>query len=168
MTGSRENSAGSRENSAGSVEGIYVATNSKDSVQQVQSAELEAGKGIKGDRYHSNSSAALADGKEPKQNQVTLISREELELFLANNNAELGYGDFRRNIVCSGIDLNALVGKEFRLGSALCRGFELCEPCSFLKATVHSAVLPELVHKGGLRAVILEDGMVDTGSKITL
>mgnify|MGYP001031712469 CR=1 FL=1 len=149
------------------VERVYITPESELPLQQVQSAELEAGKGIKGDRYHQMSSAALAEGKQANQNHVTLISREELDAFLANNNADIDYGNFRRNIICSGIDLNTLVGKEFRVGTALCKGFELCEPCAFLKATVHSAVLPELVHKGGLRAVIIEDGIVETGNEIS-
>ncbi len=151
----------------GTVERIYITANSKAPIQLLQSAQLEAGKGIKGDRYHQKSSAALAEGKEARQNHVTLIAREELDQFLANNDADMDYGEFRRNIVSSGVDLNALVGTEFRIGSALCRGFELCEPCAFLKATVHPAVLPSLVHKGGLRAVILEDGYIKTGGKIT-
>lgn len=153
-------------NSKAKVERIYIAANSEAPAQQVESAELEAGKGIRGDRYHKSSSDALAKGTEANQNHVTLIAREELDQFLVNNNSQLDYGDFRRNIISSGVDLNALVGKEFRVGSALCRGFELCEPCSYLKANVHSAVLPDLVHRGGLRAVILEGGSVETGSEI--
>jgi MOSC domain-containing protein YiiM len=43
---------------------------------------------------------------------------------------------------------------------------EDCEPCAFLAATVHRAVLPELKKKAGLRAIILEDGEVNIGDTI--
>ena len=89
-----------------------------------------------------------------------------MDTFLARNNAEIDYGDFRRNIITSGVDLNALVGKEFLLGNVLCKGTELCEPCAFLAATVHRAVLPELINKGGLRATVLSDGEIGAGSEI--
>jgi len=152
---------------SGSVEKIFLIPNKKGAAQEVTNAVLEADKGIVGDRYHAVSSAAIAAGNKPKENHISLISQEELDTFLQNNESEIAYGDFRRNLITSNINLNSLVGKEFSIGSARCRGMELCEPCAFLAATVHSAVLPELVHKGGLRAVIINDGQVEAGSEIT-
>ena len=64
-------------------------------------------------------------------------------------------------------DRYALIGKKFRLGSALCQGVEDCEPCAFLAATVHRSVLPDLEKKAGLRAIILEDGDLNIGDAIT-
>ena len=64
------------------------------------------------------------------------------------------------------IDLNALVGKRFRVGTALCEGVELCEPCSKLARTVSRQVLPHLVHRAGLRAAIIESGDIEPGDTI--
>ncbi len=150
----------------GTVERIYIIKQRREVPQQVESAVLEASKGIVGDRYHQHALECLDAGDEVQQNHLSLIEQEQLDAFLVRNNAEIDYGNFRRNIVTSGIDLNALVGKQFRVGHALCMGVEFCEPCAFLAATVHRAVLPELEEKAGLRAVVLEDGSVDAGNEI--
>ena len=116
----------------GTIEEIYIAQSKRDAVQPVSSAILEAGRGIVGDRYHSKSEKLIDLGGVVPDNHVTLIAREELDVFLGKHESDLNYGDFRRNIITSGIDLNALVGKEFSVGAARCRGVELCEPCATL------------------------------------
>jgi len=151
----------------GIVQGIYIATSKRDTVAAIESAVLEAGKGIIGDRYHAISEKLIDAGSIGPDNHLTLIAKEELDTFLASHENDLGYGDFRRNIITSGIDLNALVGKEFLVGDAICRGTELCEPCATLARLVHPDVLPDLVHRAGLRAVIIKDGEVAVGGKIT-
>ena len=149
------------------VESIFITKVRREQPQEIASARLEAAKGIVGDRYHERSMAHLAAGDEVQPNHISLIAKEELDAFLARNGASIDYRDFRRNVLTSGIDLYALIGKKFRLGSALCQGVEDCAPCAFLAATVHRAVLPELEKKAGLRAIILEDGDLNVGDAIT-
>ncbi len=151
----------------GKVEEIYIAPGKKSPVVKVESAVLDAGKGIAGDRYHLFAEKLLQAGQSVPDIHLTLISREVLDEFLRKHDADLGYGDFRRSVITSGIDLNQLVGREFRVGSALCRGAELCEPCSTLQKMVHPEVIPDLVNRGGLRAVILESGEIENGSEIS-
>jgi len=146
---------------------IYIAADRKDPVVPIKEAFLERDKGIVGDRYYFNAEKALSEGKVPPDNQVTLIASEVLDDFLGKHDADLHYGDFRRSIVTSGIDLNALVGKEFTVGEARCKGVELCEPCAWLAKNVHQAVLPELLHKTGIRAVVLASGKIKPGSEIS-
>ena len=78
--------------------------------------------------------------------------------------------DARRNLVTRGIDLNALVGKPFRVGDVECFGQRLCEPCAHLErltaAAGKSGTLPALIHKGGLRADVLSDGAIRVGDEI--
>lgn len=150
----------------GTVEDIFITKVRREQPQRVAPVRLEAGKGIVGDRYHKRSLELIAAGDEVQSNHITLISKEELDTFLKCNEAEIDYADFRRNVLTSGIDLFALIGKRFRLGTALCQGVEDCAPCAFLAATVHRAVLPELKEKAGLRAIILEDGMLDIGDAV--
>lgn len=151
----------------GSVENIYITPVRREQPQAAASVQLEAGKGIKGDRYHARSLELIAAGDAVQSNHISLIAKEELDAFLARNDAAIDYGDFRRNVVTSGIDLYGLIGKQFRLGDALCQGVEDCAPCAFLAATVHRAVLPELEKKAGLRAIILESGELKPGDAIS-
>ena len=76
----------------------------------------------------------------------------------------------RRNIVTRGVDLNALVGKRFRVGEVECLGQRLCEPCAHLERLTALAGKPgslrALIHKGGLRADVLSDGAIRVGDRI--
>jgi MOSC domain-containing protein YiiM len=72
----------------------------------------------------------------------------------------------RRNIVTDGVSLNDLVGKEFYVGEVRIRGIRLCEPCSYLAKISFPEILKGLVHKGGLRAQILSEGLIRVGDTI--
>jgi len=82
-------------------------------------------------------------------------------------NLRLSAADSRRQVLTRGIDLNALVGREFTVGSVRCRGVELCEPCAHLQSVTQEGVLKGLVHRGGLRADVLNDGDVAGGDAVT-
>ena len=150
------------------VENIFITKTRREQPHEIEAAKLEAGKGIVGDRYHERALEFLAVGDQVPSNHISVISKEELAGFLKRNNAEIDYADFRRNVLTSGIDLRELIGRQFKLGSALCQGIEDCDPCVFLAATVHRSVLPEMKEKAGLRAIILEDGDLKVGDTITL
>jgi MOSC domain-containing protein YiiM len=78
----------------------------------------------------------------------------------------LGYAEARRNVITHGVDLNALVGRRFRVADVECFGQRLCEPCSHLERLTTKGVLRGLIHRGGLRADILTDGRIRIGSAI--
>jgi MOSC domain-containing protein YiiM len=69
-------------------------------------------------------------------------------------------------VVTRGIELNALVGVEFTIGSLRCRGMRLCEPCTVIQRYAARPVLRALVHRGGLRADILTDGEIKVGDEL--
>lgn len=106
-----------------------------------------AGRGLEGDRYF--------DGPKPGQ-QVTIIEEETLA----------PEGHARRNLVTRGARLNDLVGREFTVGEVRMKGLRLCEPCAYLEKKVGVKLIPELVHRAGLRAEILTDGMLRVGDPI--
>ena len=65
-----------------------------------------------------------------------------------------------------GVDLNALVDREFTIGEVRIRGIRLCEPCNYLAKQSSPEVLRGLVHKGGLRAQILSAGEIRIGDSL--
>ena len=97
---------------------------------------------------------------------LTLIQAEVLDELVLAEDRRLGYAEARRNVVTRGIDLNALVGRRFRVGEAECFGQRLCEPCSHLERLTTKGVLRGLIHRGGLRADILTDGRIGVGAAI--
>jgi hypothetical protein len=116
------------------------------------------GRGLDGDRY-----AVPARDEPPSRRlrgDLTLIEVEVVEGVEAELGLPISPGELRRNITTSGINLNALVARRFRVGEVLCEGLELCEPCAYLQELVGKPVLKPLVHRGGLRAAILAGGQI--------
>ena len=73
----------------------------------------------------------------------------------------------RRNLVTEGVALNHLIGRTFRVGAVRMRGVRLAEPCVYLEQlTGHAGVRAALVHRGGLRAEVLDDGELRVGDAI--
>jgi MOSC domain-containing protein YiiM len=89
-----------------------------------------------------------------------------LERVTVADGSQLTAPESRRNVVTRGIDLNALVGREFTIGSVRALGQRLCEPCVHLQRLTRPGVIAGLVHQGGLRADILTDGEIRLGDRI--
>jgi MOSC domain-containing protein YiiM len=97
---------------------------------------------------------------------LTLIEAEVLDSLTLPEGTRLSYAEARRNVVTRGIDLNALVGRRFRVGNVECLGQRLCEPCSHLEHLTTKGILRGLIHRGGLRADVLNDGIVAIGDLV--
>ena len=142
----------------GKILDIFIAETGKQPESQ-SSVNVEANKGIVGDRYYSGKGTFSKKLFGNRKSEITFIAAEEIDTFNASQGESLGYGDVRRNIVTRGVDLAILIGKEFSIGDAKFLGIEHCEPCKHLAATVNKKVLPHLAHTG-LRAAILSSGTI--------
>ena len=153
---------------SGEIVEIHIAPTAGASMQSIPTAELEADKGIIGDRYyvHSGTFSEKLVAKGDADWHVTLIAMEEIDTFNKANEHKFSYGDFRRNIITRGIGLNALVGTQFKAGEVLLEGVRLCEPCAHLASLLSKDILPALVGRGGLRARIIEGGKISTGDNV--
>jgi len=157
----------------GSVVSIHVATEASALMQSIGEARASPGRGLHGDRYFAGtgfySKTPSYGGRE-----VTLIEIETVEaLFTGVRNAEgerfgikLTAADTRRNIATRGVPLNHLVDLEFWVGAVLMRGTRLCEPCRHLDALTQRGVMNGLIHRGGLRAQILNEGAIRVGDGV--
>jgi MOSC domain-containing protein YiiM len=143
----------------GTVEAIFVAPEAGAAAQRAGQGRAVAGKGLDGDR-HAVGMGTFPSG--PPGSALTLIEAEVCESFTP----PLSENEHRRNIVTRGIDLNALVGHEFRIGTVRCRGVRLCEPCTVVDGYASRPILRALVHRGGLRADVLEDGTFHAGDEV--
>ncbi len=79
---------------------------------------------------------------------------------------KLPAADSRRNIATSAVPLNHLVDREVRVGTVRMRGARLCEPCPYQERLTHLGVMAGLVHRGGVRASILTEGVIRTGDMV--
>lgn len=115
-----------------------------------------AGRGIEGDRFF--------DYKSDYKGQITFFANEVYEQLCA----EFGVNDrppsvFRRNVITSGADLPALIGREFEVQGV--RFFGTCEsaPCEWMNLAFAPGAEERLRGSGGLRAKILTDGTLRAG-----
>jgi MOSC domain-containing protein YiiM len=149
----------------GRIVDIHVAPEAGGAPRAVEAAVLVAGRGIVGDRYHAGQGTFSPETMKPDY-ELTLIESEQIERFNTAHGMDISAGAFRRNVVTRGVDLNALVGREFQMGEAVVRGIRLCEPCTTLAGTVGHAVLQGMVHRAGLRAGIVVGATVRPGDPI--
>ena len=157
----------------GCVVSIYIASEASAPMQLIKEVRAFPGRGLEGDRYLTGtgfySNQPVQGGRE-----VTLIETETLEALcrgVPNAAGErLGIkvtaAEMRRNIATAGVPLNHLVDREFQVGAVRMRGTRLCEPCKHLEELTQPGVLSGLVHRGGLRAVILNEGVIHIGDVI--
>lgn len=150
----------------GIVKEVIIGKRAGDKLKSVESAELEAGKGIVGDRYYYGNGTFSRRLSGMPDVEITLIEQEEIDSFNLVTGRDLLGSDFRRNLVTHGIKLNDLVDKEFSVGEVTLKGIRLCEPCAHLAEFLGKDVLTHTVHKAGLRAQILLGGELKVGATI--
>jgi MOSC domain-containing protein YiiM len=148
----------------GEVAGIYVADAGGEPMRSLAEVRAIAGRGLEGDRYATR--VGTYSSKPAPGREVTLIESEAVEAAEREYGVRIDPGAARRNIVTSGVALNHLVGKEFRVGEVTLKGIRLCEPCAHLASLTQKGALKALIHRGGLRAEIVTEGMIHVGDEI--
>ena len=149
----------------GSVDGLAVAPAAEAPMRLLEVAQARAGRGLEGDRYAAGAGTFSArTGRRPGYD-LTLIAAEVLDEMAAAGQT-LDFAGTRRNVLTRGIDVNALVGRPFRIGDVLCEGRRLCEPCVHLDRLSGPGILRPLIHHGGLRVDVLTDGEIRVGASV--
>ena len=125
------------------------------SIEEVDTVECVAGRGLRGDRFF--------DHKENFKGQVTLFSAEVFaELCRALNLPQASPAALRRNLIVSGADLNDFIGRPFELQGLRLEGTEECRPCYWMDEAIGPGANDWLKGRGGLRCRILSDGWLRT------
>jgi hypothetical protein len=101
----------------GIVVSIHLASGATEPMRGVDEARAVPGRGLEGDRYF-----------------------EGRGTFSGSPDTELTLVEARRNVVTRGVDLNGLVGEEFRVGEVLLRGVRPAEPCAHLARLVGARI----------------------------
>lgn len=120
--------------------------------------------GIDGDRYQAGTGTFSTSPRRVGQD-ITLIEAEALDELEAGG-VPISPEQARRNVVTRGIDLDALIGRHFRVGEVGCIGQRRCEPCAHLERLTVPGTLRGLVHRGGIRADVVEAGTIRVGDAI--
>jgi MOSC domain-containing protein YiiM len=153
---------------AGKVVAIHIAPSVGEPMQSLAAAEAIAGEGLRGDRYRDGAGFYSATPIDPGARELTLIAEETLEAVQQETEIVLAPDEHRRNITTRTVDLDALLGKRFRIGEVVCEGIRGCPPCIHLEELTGKRVLKPLARRGGLRARIVEGGWIRVGDAIVL
>jgi MOSC domain-containing protein YiiM len=126
-------------------------------IKELNTAECVAGRGIRGDRFF--------DHPLNHKGQVTFFSMEVFEAM----RRELGVSDrppsvLRRNIYVRGVDLALLIGGTFEVQDVVFEGVEECRPCYWMDSAFGHGAEEFLKGRGGLRARVINDGVLRTGA----
>lgn len=126
-------------------------------VLEVSRVQCFAGRGLEGDRF--------LDFKPGYKGQITFFAWEEYERLCAKFGVrDRSPGVFRRNVITAGLDLDALIGREFTIQGVRFRGHSECSPCYWMDEAFGPGAEAELKGRGGLRALILTNGFLEVGA----
>jgi len=139
------------------VEALHLAKATRLPMRAVERVEVEAGKGIVGDRYHGT-----------RHRHVTVQSRDALDeaarVFDAPVPAELT----RRNVTLSGGVVPRDPGSRIRIGPVLLEVVRVAAPCKLLDDTIGRGAQEALRRRGGSVCRVLEGGEVSLGDEVDL
>ena len=142
----------------GCVDEILLRPARRQPMLAVAEAEVAPGTGLVGDRFR---------GRPDSKRQVTLFQQEFLQVL-----ASLLHRDridarlLRRNLLVSGINLNALRGRRFAIGDAILEGTVLCHPCSRMEEAFGAGGFNALRGIGGLCARVVTGGAIRRGDTV--
>jgi MOSC domain-containing protein YiiM len=150
---------------SGSLTAIHFCAQGGAPMQALEVATLDAGVGIRGDRYALRT--GTYSGRHHLDRQVTLIEAETLEALQRDRGLVLEPVEHRRNLTTSGVPVGHLVGRYFRVGSCVLYGGRLNIPCKYLEDLLDKPVFRPLLNRSGLNARIVVGGTVAVGDPIT-
>ena len=143
----------------GTLTWIGLRSERRGQVTPVERAKAIAAKGLEGDHRMDKTPGSAR--------QVTLISEEFMQQIahftgLSTIDPVL----LRRNLVVSGINLNALRHQRFQIGEAVFEATALCQPCSRMDAALGKGGVAAMIGHGGLCARILNTGYITVGDRL--
>jgi MOSC domain-containing protein YiiM len=136
----------------GRVEAIRIAPEHEQMPEPVDSIDV-TDEGVPGDRYFG-------------RGDITLVEQEALDAFREDTGIDLSHAEIRRQVLTTGIRLNDLLNKRFRVGGVEAVGVEWCEPCNHIQSLTYPGVLKGMVHRAGLRADIVRAGTISVGDEV--
>ena len=140
----------------GTVEWISVRPKKRAAVISLESVKVLP-QGLEGDHYAGRSG----------NRSVTLIQQEHISTIASLlHKKQISPEDLRRNIMVSGINLLALKGRTFSIGTAVLQMTGICHPCSRMEETFGAGGYNAVRGHGGINARVILPGEIKLGDRI--
>ncbi len=134
---------------------IHTAKGRRLPMQAKDRVEVEAGKGIVGDRYHG-----------AKHRHVSVQSRESLDQAAEIFGREVRPELTRRNITISHGPVPRDPGALLRIGDVLLEAVRVAAPCKLLDDTIGAGAQEALRRRAGTVFRVLEGGAIAVGDAV--
>jgi MOSC domain-containing protein YiiM len=141
----------------GTIEGLFVYPEEGGEPQPLQSARIVAGIGLEGDQTRTAHRA------------VTVLSLDQWRETMRDLGADMPPQTRRANVIVSGIDLPATMGKRLRLGDAEIEVLGEVKPCGQMEAAL--AGLKQALARewrGGVHGRVVREGALHVGDAVTV
>ena len=135
---------------------LHVAKATRLPMRAVDHVDVEAGKGIVGDRYHGT-----------KHRHVTVQSAAALAEATELYGAEVPAHLTRRNITIADGVVPRDPGEHLRIGEVLLEVVRVAAPCKLLDDTIGRGAQEALRRRGGSVFRVLEGGSIAVGDGVT-
>jgi MOSC domain-containing protein YiiM len=140
-----------------------------------QDIMANAGIGLENDRY-ALGIGAFSTTAIGKVRDITFIAQAAIDganhILTQMNEPTYDGSQTRRNVVLANIgaqELNLLAGKQFRIGNAVSKGTELCDPCKRpAKLLGRSVFMQAFENRGGIRAKVIQSGTLTVGTALVV
>ncbi len=143
----------------GRLDWIGLRPERRASLLSVKQTYAIADLGLEGDRR--------CQGAPGSARQVTLINAEHLDVVAKLLKRKcIDPALLRRNLVISGINLQALRYQQFRIGEAVFQATALCHPCSRMDEVLGPGGHAAMLGHGGVCARILRAGRIRVGDEL--
>jgi hypothetical protein len=133
---------------AGTVLEIFTTPSAGAAMESRTEATALAGQGLDGDRYAAGigfySNTPITAGAR----ELTLIDLGAVEDAAEQAGVLFSTVECRRNLITSGIGLDALIGQAFTIGEVTCEGVRPCPPCVHLEELTGKKVMNALARTG--------------------
>ena len=143
----------------GQVDWIGIRPKRNAELEVLTRAEITEEDGLVRDRY----------SKKRGKRQVTLIQAEHLGAVgsMLGQPTAINPQLTRRNLVVSGINLNALKDQQFRIGSeVILEGTGYCHPCSRMETNLGPGGYNAMRGHGGITARVVRGGTIRKGDTV--
>lgn len=145
--------------SPGTLNWIGLRPERKAPMNIVESVTAIEGLGLEGDRRCKASPGSAR--------QVTLINQEHIEVIAKLLTIEkIDPQLLRRNLVISGINLQALRHQQFKIGEAIFEATAQCHPCRRMETNLGKGGAAAVLGHGGLCAKIIKSGKINIGDQV--
>jgi MOSC domain-containing protein YiiM len=139
------------------VTAIHIAPASRLPMRAAEAVQVEAGRGIVGDRYHGT-----------KHRHVTVQSQTALDAATEELGSPVDPGGTRRNITISHGDVPTTPGERLRIGDVDLEVVRVAAPCKLLDDVIGTGARNALRRRAGSICRALSSGIIAVGDPARL